>query len=457
MKITQALCGFCICLSLVHNQISDDALLRYDMLGSGINAQGWLTHIHNTNSDNYREYTADDFQLMKELGFDHVRLKVDFAHWWPNLYDSTWCWDVDTTDCPPIFESTDSTIFDYTDEGISYCRDNDLIVVLDYYNWAWDDTMLNSNNYDTSSQYIGKQWRDIANRYKDYHPDSLLYEIYNEPGGIDSLEMRFAFKTIIDSIRTVDTVHTIIVWGQVDTLALLGDENIIPTVHFYEPWIFVNQGKCFGNFPIRTTGIPFPYDSLIFHPDNLLEVDLDTAWIRNQWYDYVYNGYGTVEYVQDWITNRLAYTADSLDMPLYLGEWGATNGAYPEDLLFYLKTVRESFEENNINWALYNWKGGLETDEDYDCSTFTMFDCDNCIFPDSLFTDSTGYSILCALGLDTCSISGDVTEDGILNILDIIYTVNLILNSEFDILSDINNDGFVNVTDITVMVNIILQ
>jgi len=426
-------------------QISDIAWQRYEMLGRGINAQGWLTHIHNTSSEGYREYSNRDFQLMSEFGFNHVRLKADFAHWW-NYSDSVNTWDFSLA---PTY--TDSSIFDYTDLGISFCRDNNLIVNLNYYNWAWDDTMLNANTYTYMSKTIGKQWRDIANHYKYLHPDSLFYEIYNEPGSLDSYQMRIAFKTIIDSIRTVDSTHTIIVWGNVDSLALLEDDNIIPTIHFYEPWIFVNQGKCFGSFPIETTGIPFPYDSLIFAPDSLEQTDQDTGFIFHQWLDYM-EFQGNVDYVQDWIYDTLAQHAEDLNVPLYLGEWGATNGANTTDLLFYLKTVRESFDTTGINWALYNWKGAINDS----CSNFTMFN-NNIASDSTLFTDDSGYSILCALGLETCSVLGDVNQDGEVNILDIIIAVDFILANEYNGLADMNSDEVLDITDIIILVGVIIE
>ncbi len=148
-------------------QIDSVAWQRYEMLGRGVNSQGWLTHIFNTNTNGYLEYTEADFQQMSQYGFNHVRLKVDFAHW------------LDTTT-----NITDSTILLYTDTAISFCLDNNLITVLDYYNWSWDEAMLNSNNYIQSSQILGAQWKQIAERYKNYPGDSLLYEIYNEPGGV---------------------------------------------------------------------------------------------------------------------------------------------------------------------------------------------------------------------------------------------------------------------------------
>ena len=54
-------------------------------------------------------------------------------------------------------------------------------------------------------------------------------------------------------------------------------------------------------------------------------------------------------------------------------------------------------------------------------------------------------------------LEGDVNADGIINILDIIQTVNIILGfSDYNIVADINNDGIVNILDIVILVDTIL-
>jgi hypothetical protein len=65
------------------------------------------------------------------------------------------------------------------------------------------------------------------------------------------------------------------------------------------------------------------------------------------------------------------------------------------------------------------------------------------------------------LTVGAVSISGDVNDDGQLNVLDIVQIVNYVLgNLEFNdsqILSaDVNDDGLVNVLDIVTLVNMIL-
>ena len=52
---------------------------------------------------------------------------------------------------------------------------------------------------------------------------------------------------------------------------------------------------------------------------------------------------------------------------------------------------------------------------------------------------------------------GDINEDTLVNIQDVILLINLILSGEFDSLADINLDSIVNVLDVIQLVNIILD
>lgn len=51
---------------------------------------------------------------------------------------------------------------------------------------------------------------------------------------------------------------------------------------------------------------------------------------------------------------------------------------------------------------------------------------------------------------------GDLNEDNILDILDIIITVNLIMNNEYLDYADMNEDLIINILDIIQMINIII-
>ena len=63
-----------------------------------------------------------------------------------------------------------------------------------------------------------------------------------------------------------------------------------------------------------------------------------------------------------------------------------------------------------------------------------------------------------ALKLDFgSSINGDVNQDGDVNILDVVFMVNIVLSGEYNNLADFNNDGAVDVLDIVQLVNLILN
>ena len=52
---------------------------------------------------------------------------------------------------------------------------------------------------------------------------------------------------------------------------------------------------------------------------------------------------------------------------------------------------------------------------------------------------------------------GDINQDDIINVMDIISVVNLILNDRYEEIADINQDQYINVIDILLIVDIILN
>jgi len=57
----------------------------------------------------------------------------------------------------------------------------------------------------------------------------------------------------------------------------------------------------------------------------------------------------------------------------------------------------------------------------------------------------------------TASVLGDINGDSLVNIQDIILTVNVVLSNEYNSSTDLNLDGEVNILDIVALVNIILS
>ncbi len=55
------------------------------------------------------------------------------------------------------------------------------------------------------------------------------------------------------------------------------------------------------------------------------------------------------------------------------------------------------------------------------------------------------------------NISGDINQDSLINIQDVILLINDILNDNFSVISDINNDGQLDVLDVVLLINLILD
>ncbi len=56
-----------------------------------------------------------------------------------------------------------------------------------------------------------------------------------------------------------------------------------------------------------------------------------------------------------------------------------------------------------------------------------------------------------------CIILGDLSGDGIVNVLDVVAMVNLVLGGGYDEVADMNGDGTLNVLDVVLLVGIILN
>ena len=55
-----------------------------------------------------------------------------------------------------------------------------------------------------------------------------------------------------------------------------------------------------------------------------------------------------------------------------------------------------------------------------------------------------------------CTILGDISGDGMVNVLDVVAMVNLVLSGGYDEVADMNSDGTLNVLDVVLLVGIIL-
>jgi endoglucanase len=365
-------------LSLVSFSQSQLAWQRAAVLGKGVNANQWLTSelIYFEPS----AYQEQDFAQMKALGFEHVRLPVSFNNWF----------NVSTL-------QLNDSIFYFIDRSLIWSLKHKLKLVIDFHpSAAEDNLLLNPQNpdFDIHKRIIASIWKTVADRYKYVNSDSLYYDIYNEPTHVNEIEYSIFAKQVIDSIRSVEPNKTIILEGQLSNFTAIGEPNVMATFHFYNPSIFTHQGATWTPFPRNTTQIPFPYNYSTMPPQNPL--DTPDAYTKYMYDNYDY--FGTYQYLDNALNWLIAECQMFGNVPIYCGEFGVSNQAPLQSKLDWMKYIREELELRQIPWSVWSWKG-FNTN-----ASFQIFNCNNCINQDSVYENTDGYTVLCALGLSSdCS------------------------------------------------------
>ena len=77
-------------------------------------------------------------------------------------------------------------------------------------------------------------------------------------------------------------------------------------------------------------------------------------------------------------------------------------------------------------------------------------------YPDCLSDIEIGYQDTSEC-FDCSNLAGDINNDNIIDILDIVFTINCILAQNCDSCSDMNNDDTINIQDIILMINQVLD
>lgn len=237
-----------------------------------------------------------DIDSLKSWGFNSVRLPMHY-----NLFT------LPIEDEPVPGEQTWLTKgFELTDSVISWCKQNDMYVILDLHaapgGQGYDAGI---SDYDDTKPSL---WESVENRDKTVALWKRLAERYvNEPtvGGYDLINevnwnlpggtlLRSLYGEITDSIRTVDTNHIIFI-----------------------------EGNWFAN---DFTGLTPPWDNnMVYSPHKY--------WSTND--------QASIQWVLD--------LRNTYDIPLYLGETGENSNTWFTDAI-------KLFDEHEMGWAWWPMK-----------------------------------------------------------------------------------------------------
>ena len=305
----------------------------------GVNLTSWF-QVGSAQEIQFSKYSKKDFEQIKSLGSDMVRLPI-------NLHFMT--------NGEPDY-ILDPLFLNFLDQVVDWCEALEIHLILD--NHTFD---VDANTDPGIGRILNKVWRQMADHYKE-RSTYLYYEVLNEPHGIaDSTWNRIQIG-VVNAIREVDQKHTIIVggagWNSYNNLApmpIYEDDNLIYTFHFYDPFIFTHQGASWVNPSMEpVNSIPFPYEAS--------QMPGFPSSLRGSWVEANYITYpiqGNAAHIHS-LLNRAIQFRESRGVPIYCGELGVyIPNSNNEDRVRWYQVVREYLEANNIAWTSWDYQGGF--------------------------------------------------------------------------------------------------
>jgi endoglucanase len=290
--------------------------------------------------------SAAEFSIMKQQGFDDVRVPIGWQHYAGPAPEFTLS--------PEIFARVDFVVTNALAAGLA--------------------VMINIHHFDeldedpagTTDEFL-KIWRQIAAHYQNY-PRPLAFELDNEPhDNATTPVMNPIYARAISEIRKTNPGRTIFVepggWGsisQLKNLVLPPDDNVIVSVHCYDPFYFTHQGASWAGPLVKVTGIQFPGPpAKPLVPDASLHLPKAVLnWIHR---------YNTLPRAENpcsprAFTGKLKYArawSDYYGRPIELGEFGCYTRADPKSRARFYAAFRRALDQERIGWAIWDWSAGF--------------------------------------------------------------------------------------------------
>lgn len=179
---------------------------------------------------------AKDFRIIKNAGFDSVRIPVR--------------WSTHTAYRPPY--KIDPAFMNRVAQVVDQALSADLQVVLDVH--LYEPLMEHTERERPRFVAI---WAQIAKRFQNA-PSALSFEILNEPTlAISSGQLNSLYKQIFPVIRRTNPNRRLIIggnsWNSVEGLSKVNfpdDVNLVATFHDYGPHEFTHQGASWIDPPM---------------------------------------------------------------------------------------------------------------------------------------------------------------------------------------------------------------
>ena len=296
-------------------------------------------------------FSVDEFEQIRKEGFDHVRLMVN----WPRYAEPA-----------PDF-TLPAELFSQVDRAVTKALNSHLAVILDLHHFHDQNPQGKQSperNPKNPAPELLALWRQIAEHYRSY-PPQLAFDLDNEPSRTATTAvMNPVYAQLIAQVRQTNPERTLFVepgsWSgisELKKLVLPPDDNIIVSVHQYDPMFFTHQGANWDSGLPPFTGVILPGPpSTPLVPDSKLHLtDEMKAWLEE------YNTLPAdknpsslrrtvklLEYAHAW--------SDYYGRPVHIGEFGALTNADPASRANYYSLCRHAMEKEKIIWTAFDWR-----------------------------------------------------------------------------------------------------
>lgn len=320
---------------------------RFEGFQKGVNLGGWISQFAKYDHQHFRNFiTEADIAYIASLGFDHVRVPVDY-----NVLEDE--------DGNPL-----ETGFGYLRNCLNWCSAHNLNMLIDLhecYGYSFDPLKKDMDRskffYDEVLQArFLNLWKRIAQEFKDY-PDRVAFEPLNEVVLWDVADAWNALiRKYIETIRSIAPKAWLVIGGvcynsvmSVELLEKPYDDRVVYNFHCYEPMIFSHQGAYWME--------QFPSDYRITYPQSVEVYRAETKKIL---------GEGGTLFLPEVTEMGPAYfeiifkaaleAAEKNNAPLYCGEYGVIDLADNPSKIRWLKDIHTAFAKFSIGHALWNYK-----------------------------------------------------------------------------------------------------
>jgi len=314
----------------------------------GVNLGGWISQFAEYDIKHFETFiTEEDIKYISSLGFDHVRVPVDYN----------------------VLEDEEGNLiengFSYLENCRSWCEKYNLNMLIDLhecYGYSFDPLKKDMDRkkffYDEELQArFFKLWTEIATRFKDYS-SQVAFEPLNE---VVLAEVVDAWNEIlakfIKLIRSIAKDAYIIAGGvcynnvlSVPLLNIPVDDKIVYNFHCYEPMMFTHQGAYWVEGMPSDFRVGYP-EKIDYYKEASKAISLD---LGGAIYNEGISEIGT-EFFEDIFAPAIE-KAEKDNVALYCGEYGVIDLANNEDKIRWLLDIHSVFKNHGIGRALWNYK-----------------------------------------------------------------------------------------------------